>query len=96
MALTAVQKNIASELQTMASQLISVQSRCTLIAAMWTNENMAGLTDADLAEITPFAHITSSEFTSAAIAIAAINTALNAGTPSNWSKMLKITEGVPK
>jgi hypothetical protein len=96
MAMTNVQKNIASELQVMASQLISVQSRCTLLAAMYTNENMGALTDADFAEIAPFAHITAAEFAAAAVAIAAVNTALNSGTPPNWSKMLKIVEGMPK
>lgn len=95
-ALTNVQQNIVSELQTMASQLVSVQSRCTLLAAMYTNENIGSLTDADFAVIPSFAHITAAELQAAAVAIAAINTALNAGTPSNWSKMLKITEGMPK
>lgn len=96
MAMTNVQKNIASELQTMAAQLVTVQSRCTMIAAMFTNENMGALTDADFAAIAPFAHITTAEFTAASVAIAAVNTVLNAGTPSNWAKMLKITEGMPK
>jgi hypothetical protein len=94
--LTNVQQNIVSELQTMASQLVSVQSRCTLLAAMYINESIATLTDADFAAIPSFAHLTATELQAAAIAIAAVNTALNAGTPSNWSKMLKIAEGMPK
>lgn len=96
MAMTNVQQNIVSEMQTMASQLVTVQSRCTLLAAMYTNEAIGSLTDADFAAIPSFAHIVAAEFQAAAVAIAAINTALNAGTPSNWSKMLKITEGMPK
>jgi hypothetical protein len=94
--MTNVQKNIASELQTMASQLIGMQARCTMMIAMWDNENMGALTDADFAEIAPFAHISAAEFIAAAGAIAEVNVTLNAGTPSNWAKMLKITEGVPK
>ena len=96
MAMTNVQKNIASELQAMAGQLVLVQSRATALAAMYTNENMAALTDADFAAIAPFAHITAAEFWQAALAIASIVTALNAGTPANWPKMLKITETMPK
>lgn len=96
MAMTNVQKNVASELQAMAAQLVTVQSRATLLAAMYTNEGMGSLTDADFAEIAPFAHITAAEFGQAALAIAAIVTALNAGTPANWAKMLKITETMPK
>jgi len=36
MAMTNVQKNIASELQAMAGQLVLVQSRATALAAMYT------------------------------------------------------------
>jgi len=96
MAMTNVQKNIASELQAMAGQLVLVQSRVTALASMYTNENMAALTDADFAEIAPFAHITSAEFAAAAAAINAVVTTLNTGTPANWAKMLKITETMPK
>lgn len=96
MTMTNVQKNITSEIQAMASQLVLIQTRTTALAAMYTNENMGALADADFAQIAPFAHITAAEFTAAVTAIAAINTALNAGTPSNWAKMLKITEGLPK
>lgn len=96
MAMTNVQKNIASELQAMAAHLVVVQSRATLLAAMFANEGMANLTDADFLEIAPFAHITAAEFVAAAQAIAVVLTTLNAGTPSNWAKMLKITETMPK
>lgn len=96
MAMTNVQKNIASELQTMAAQLVLVQSRATALAAMYANESMGSLQDADFAEIAPFAHITAAEFGAAAAAIAAVVATLNAGTPANWAKMLKITETMPK
>jgi hypothetical protein len=94
--MTNTQQNVASELQTIAGELIALQSRGTLLAAMWTNEGMANIPDADFAALPPFAHITTAEFTAAATAIAAITTALNAGTPSNWAKMLKIVERVPR
>jgi hypothetical protein len=94
--MTNVQKNVASELQAMAAQLVLVQARATLLAAMYANEGMGSLTDADFAEIAPFAHITAVEFAAAAVAISAVVTTLNAGTPSNWSKMLKITETMPR
>lgn len=96
MAMTNVQKNIASELQAMASQLVLVQSRATALAQMYANENMAALTDEDFAAIPAFAHIAATEFGAAAAAINAVVTTLNAGTPANWSKMLKITETMPK
>lgn len=96
MAMTNVQKNIVSELQAMAGQLVLVQSRATALAQMFANENMAALTDEDFGEIAPFAHITSVEFGAAAAAINSIVAALNAGTPTAWSKMLKITESMPK
>lgn len=91
-----VQKNIASELQSMAAQLVLVQSRATLLASMYTNEGMGSLTDADFAEIAPFAHITAAELAAAVVAIASVVTALNAGTPSAWARMLKITQTMPK
>lgn len=94
--MTNVQKNVASELQAMASQLVLVQSRATALAAMYVNESMGSLTDADFAAIAPFAHITAAEFAAAAVAISAVVTTLNTGTPANWAKMLKITETMPK
>lgn len=96
MAMTNVQQNVVSELQRMAADLISVQSRATMLAAMYTNENLGNLADADFQAIPPFEHILASEFQAAATAIAAVNTALNAGTPSNWAKMLKIVEAMPR
>ncbi len=96
MALNNVQQNIVSSLQQMASDLISVQSRATMLAAMYTNEGIGSLTDADFQTIPAFVHMTAAELTAAAIAIAAVNTALNAGTPSNWAKMLKIVETMPR
>lgn len=96
MAMTNVQMNIVSSLQQMASDLIGVQSKTAMLSAMYTNEGLVALTDADFQAIPAFAHITATEFQAAATAIAAVNTALNAGTPSNWAKMLKIVETMPR
>lgn len=91
-----VQQNIISELQAMASQFVLIQSRATALSAMFVNENISLLTDEDFAEIPSFAHITSAELIDAAVAINDQITTLNAGTPPNWAKMLKITESMPK
>lgn len=94
--MSAVQQNVVSEIQSLAADEIRIQSRLTAIAAMYTNEGLASLVDADFALYAPFVQITASEFQAACGALAAINAAINAGTPSNWSKLLKICEGVPK
>jgi hypothetical protein len=96
MAMTNAQKNAVSEMQAMAALLIVARSKAVLLSEIYTNEGLASLTDADFADIAPFAHITAAEFIAAAQAIAASVTALNTGTPANWAKMLKITETMPK
>lgn len=96
MTMTNVQKNAVSGLQDMASQLVSARAKATVLAEMYTNENLSGLTNEDFAEIPAFAHITANEFAAAAAAINGIITALNAGTPAAWTKMLKIVETMPK
>lgn len=96
MAMTNAQKNGVSEMQAMASLLVVARSKATLLSEIYTNEGLASLTDADFAAVQSFAHITAAEFQSAAVAINSIITALNAGTPAAWSKMLKITETMPK
>ena len=90
------QQNVASELQNMAAQLVLVQSKATMLGLMWTSEDMAALTDEDFAAIAPFAHITAAEFGAAAVAINSVVTALNAGTPAAWTKMLRICQTMPK
>lgn len=93
---TNAQKNAVSEMQAMASLLVVARSKATLLSEIYTNEGLANLTNADFAEVPSFAHITAAEFQAAATAIASVVTALNAGTPAAWSKMLKITETMPK
>ena len=96
MAMTNAQKNGVSEMQAMASLLVSARTKATLLAEIYTNEALASLTNEDFAAIPSFAHITAAEFQAAALAINTIVTALNAGTPAAWAKMLKITEAMPK
>ena len=96
MAMTNAQKNAVSEMQAMAALLVVARSKATLLSEIYTNEGLGALVDADFAAIPSFAHITATEFQTAAAAISTIVTALNAGTPAAWSKMLKITETMPK
>lgn len=96
MAMTNARKNGVSEMQAMASLLVSARSKATLLSEIYANEGLANLTDGDFIEVPSFAHITAAEFQTAAVAINSIVTALNAGTPPAWSKMLKITETMPK
>ena len=96
MAMTNAQQNAVSEMQAMASLLVVARSKATLLSEIYVNENLANLTNEDFAAYASFAHITAAEFQTAAVAINSIVTALNAGTPAAWSKMLKITETMPK
>ena len=95
MAMNAVQQNVCSAIQTIAVDLIAMQQKLTSLGAMWTNENISALTDADFAALAPFAHITAAEFTAAGAALVAINTTLGSGATSNWAKLLKIVTIVP-
>lgn len=96
MAMTNAQKNAVSEMQAMASLLVTARTKATLLSEIYVNETLASLTNEDFAEVPSFAHITAAEFSAAAIAISTIVAALNAGTPAAWAKMLKITETMPK
>lgn len=96
MAMTNAQKNAVSGLQDMASALVSARAKATVLAEMYINETLASLTNEDFAEVPSFAHITASEFQAASAAINTIVTALNAGAPAAWTKMVKILETMPK
>lgn len=96
MAMTIAQKNTVSGMQDMASRLVKARADATVLAEMYTNEGLAGLTNDDFAAIPAFAHITAAEFQTAAAAISSIVTALNAGTPAAWTKMVKILETMPR
>lgn len=94
--MNSTQQNICTEIQTIASELISIQARLTSISAMYTNEGIGSLVDADFAAYGPFAHIIATEFAGAAGALVAINTTLGSGPTSNWAKLLKIVGAVPR
>ena len=61
MPMTNVQQNVASEIQKIAGELISIKARLTTISEMYTNEGMAALTDEQFQEYAPFAHILAAE-----------------------------------
>jgi len=91
-----VQKNILSKMQQVATRQLVLQNEMVELVAMWTAESMNNLTDADLAELQEFAHITASELQQAKNGMDAISTAIGAyaaGTPA--TKLLKIVNSVP-
>lgn len=97
MAMQNVQKNVASEMQAIASQILGIKNRLSVVVAMYSAEGMAQLTDADLKELTEFAHVTIGEMTAAKNALDAINVAIGdyaAGT--NATKLMRVVNGVPK
>jgi len=97
MAMTEVQKNIVSEMQTISSELLSIKGRMTSLVGMYANEGIGVLADADLAGTAPFAHVLATELQAAGAALVAINTALGDWTSaSNIAKLLKIVTAVPK
>lgn len=94
--MTNVQQNAISKIQDVCGQLVSARTAMTLLAEVYTNENLASLTAEDFAAIPSFEHITPAEFQAAMAALASINTAFNAGTPAAWTKLLKLPEAMPK
>jgi predicted AAA+ superfamily ATPase len=96
MAILNVQKNILSKMQQVASQQLDLQNTMTELVAMWTAENINALTDADLAALPEFAHVTAAELQGAKNAMDTISAAVGAyaaGTPA--TKLLKIVNSVP-
>ena len=97
MATTIVQRNVLSEIQAIASELLSIKARMVSITAMYINEDLGSLTDADFAALAEFAHITATEFRAAGAALVAVNTALGDYSPtSNVARLLRIVKAVPK
>lgn len=96
MAMTYVQTQICTEVQTIAEELLSIRGRLTTITEMYGNENIVALDDDAFAAVPRFAHITAAEFGAAAGALVAINTALGTGAGSNSAKLLKIAQKVPR
>jgi hypothetical protein len=97
MSTTTVQKNVLAEIQTIASELLSIKARMVSLVAMYTNEGIASLADDDLKELSEFAHVTMVELQAAGGALVAVNTSLGDYTPtSNVAKLLKIVKAVPR
>ena len=65
MSANAVQQNVLSEMQQIATQQLAMKNRLEAVVAMWGAENMAALTDQDLAELSEFAHVTAAELAAA-------------------------------
>jgi hypothetical protein len=96
-ALIPVQQNIATEIQTLAQDILVIKNRLAISVAMFGAEGMASLADADLQALPEFAHVTVQELTAAKNALDAINTAVGeyvAGT--NATKLMRVVLRVPK
>ena len=96
MAMTNVQKNVASTMQALALEILSIKNRLTVTSTMYVTESMATLTDADYAELAELAHVTVVEMAAVRVALDAINTAIGdytAGT--NAYKLTKVVKTVP-
>lgn len=97
MSMNNTQKNVASEIQRIAAELISIKSRLTTLSSMYANEGMGALVDADFAELAEFAHVTATEFQAAGGALVNVNTTLgDFSVGTNVSKLLRIVTAVPK
>jgi len=92
-----VQKNVASEIQTLASDMLKIKTRLALAVAMYASEGMATLTDADYAELAELAHVTVAEMTAAKNALNEINTALGEYTTGTAAtRLMRVVNVVPK
>lgn len=97
MAMLNVQKNVASEMQSLASEMLKIKSRLAVAVAMYAREEMATLADADYAALPELAHVTVAEMTAAKNALNEINAALGeytAGTAA--TRLVRIVNVVPK
>jgi hypothetical protein len=92
-----VQKNLASEMQSLAFDMLRIKNRLVVAVAMYAAEGMASLTDADYAELSEFAHVTVTEMTAAKNALAEVNTALGEYTSGTAAtRLMRIVNTVPK
>ena len=92
-----VQKNVASEMQAIATDILRLKNRLAVVVAMYGAESMATLTDADYAELSELAHCTVAEMNAARAALNDINTALGeyvAGTAV--TRLMRIVNVVPR
>jgi len=92
-----VQKNVASEIQALATDLLKIKNRLAVVVAMYASEGMASLTDADYAELAELAHVTVAEMTAAKNALNEINTALGEYTVGTAAtRLMRVVNVVPK
>lgn len=92
-----VQKNIASTMQNLATEILEIKDRLAVLVQMYGTEGMATLTDQDYQALPEFAHITVAEMTGGKNAFDAINTAIgdySAGTSA--TRLAKIVATVPR
>jgi hypothetical protein len=97
MAMQNVQKNLASEMQSLAADFLRAKNRLAVVIAMYASESMATLADADYAALDEFSHVTVTEMTAAKNALGEINTAMGeyvAGTAV--TRLMRIVNAVPK
>lgn len=92
-----VQKNVASEMQALATDLLKIKNRLAVAVAMYASEGMASLTDADYADLSELAHVTVAEMTAAKNALNEINTALGEYTTGTAAtRLMRVVNVVPK
>ena len=92
-----VQKNVASEIQALALDILKIKNRLAVAVAMYVAESMATLSDADYAELSELAHVTVTEMTAAKNALDAINTAIGEyAVGTNATKLMRVVNEVPK
>lgn len=97
MAMLNVQKNVASEMQSLASEMLKIKNRLAVAVAMYASEGMASLKDADYAELPELAHVTVVEMTAAKNALNEINTALGEYTSgTSATRLMRVVNVVPK
>lgn len=97
MAMLNVQKNVASEIQSLAADMLKIKNRLAVAVAMYASEGMGSLTDADYAELPELAHVTVGEMTAAKNALNEINTALGEYTPGTAAiRLMRVVNVVPK
>ena len=92
-----VQKNVATEIQELAADMLRIKNRLAVAVAMYASEGMAALDDADYAELAELAHVTVGEMTAAKNALNEVNAALGdyvAGTAA--TRLVRVVNTVPK
>jgi hypothetical protein len=97
MAMLNVEKNVASEMQAIAADILKIKNRLAVAVAMYASENMATLADADYAALPELAHVTVAEMTAAKNALNEINAALGEYTVgTTTTRLMRVVNVVPK